>query len=89
MSKRSNFKRVERDFYPTPEKAVLPLLKHLKPNTKFSEPCAGDGSLINHLKDADHWRWEASDIDPVNPNWIATLDVFDIAETKFQFVKRN
>jgi len=46
MGKRSSFKRVERDFYPTPREAVLPLLLHLEYGTAFSEPCAGDGALI-------------------------------------------
>jgi len=40
MGKRSDFERVERDFYPTPEAAVLPLLPHL-PDSYFTfiEPC--------------------------------------------------
>ena len=49
MGKRSNFKRVERDFYPTPEAAVLPLLPHLPDRFDFWEPCAGDGALIDHI----------------------------------------
>lgn len=50
MSKRAGqFVRRERDFYPTPEKAVLPLLPHLPRGATFYEPCAGDGALINHL----------------------------------------
>lgn len=50
MGKRSDFKRVERDFYPTPEAAVLPLLPHLEHGTMFIEPCAGDGRLTRHLE---------------------------------------
>lgn len=49
MGKRSNFQRVDRDFYPTPESAVIPLLPHLRPGASFIEPCAGDGALIDHL----------------------------------------
>ena len=30
MGKRSDFERRERDFYPTPEEAVLPLLSYRK-----------------------------------------------------------
>jgi hypothetical protein len=41
MGKRSNFRRLERDAYNTPAEAVMPLLDHLKPRTKFIEPCAG------------------------------------------------
>jgi hypothetical protein len=64
MGKRSNFERVELDFYPTPLEAVIPLLPHLPPNTKFVEPCAGDGRLIRHLQDNGHECVYACDIDP-------------------------
>ena len=30
MGKRSNFERKERDYYRTPEEALIPLLKHKK-----------------------------------------------------------
>lgn len=51
MGKRSSFERIERDFYPTPYEAVVPLLAHLPEGTVYHEPCAGDGKLIDHL-----WR---------------------------------
>lgn len=54
MGKRSSFDRVERDWYPTPREAVLPLLPHLAPGTVFLEPCAGNGLLIDHLQAAGH-----------------------------------
>lgn len=54
MGKRSNFERVERDFYPTPLSAVLPLLRHLQPETRFDEPCVGDGDLAWHLEGFGH-----------------------------------
>ena len=62
MGKRSDFDRVPRDFYPTPEAAVLPLLPHL-PTGFFSywEPCAGDGALIDHLPG---FCFSATDIEP-------------------------
>tara|TARA_R110000822_G_scaffold82279_2_gene194747 strand:- start:5 stop:520 length:516 start_codon:yes stop_codon:yes gene_type:complete len=50
MGKRSDKPRVERDFYPTPEHAVLPLLDHLPEDATFDEPCAGNGALIDHLE---------------------------------------
>jgi hypothetical protein len=50
MGKRSNFKRRERDFYPTPYAAVLPLIPHLRGVRAFAEPCCGDGALIRHLE---------------------------------------
>ena len=50
MGKRSNFERRERDFYPTPFKAVRPLIPHLDGIRGFAEPCAGEGDLIRHLE---------------------------------------
>lgn len=65
MGKRSNFERKERDFYPTPMEAVLPLLRHLPPAVKFMEPCAGDGRLIRHLEKYGHECLHAYDIQPM------------------------
>lgn len=50
MGKRSNFKREQFDFYPTPLSAVIPLLPHLPKEVSFCEPCAGEGHLIWHLE---------------------------------------
>ena len=49
MGKRSNFTRIERDFYPTPLAAVEPLIDHLPPSFTYVEPCAGDGRLVDHI----------------------------------------
>jgi hypothetical protein len=62
MGKRSDFQRVERDFYQTPYEAVLPLLGHLKPETRFTEPCCGNGDLVNHLARHGHKCLYESDI---------------------------
>ena len=64
MGKRSSFERRERDFYPTPEAAVLPLLPHLAPSTLFSEPCAGDGALVDILQRHGHVCEFAGDLEP-------------------------
>lgn len=64
MGKRSSFERIERDFYPTPHAAVIPLLPHLHPRTRFCEPCAGDGRLVDHLTAAGHVCARARDIEP-------------------------
>lgn len=64
MGKRSSFERIPRDFYPTPAEAVRPLLPHLKPATRFCEPCAGDGALVDHLTAAGHVCARARDIEP-------------------------
>src|SRR5262245_3092357 len=50
MGKRSSFERRENDFYPTPHKAALPLIPHLRGIRSFAEPCAGEGDLIQHLE---------------------------------------
>jgi hypothetical protein len=50
MGKRSDFERKERDFYPTPLKAVSPLIPWLRGIRTFAEPCAGDGALVRHLE---------------------------------------
>lgn len=50
IGKRSNFERKERDFYPTPKEAIIPLLKYLEQKElTYIEPCAGEGDLIGHL----------------------------------------
>jgi hypothetical protein len=50
MGKRSNKKRRKLDFYPTPFKAVQPLIPHLNGVRRFAEPCCGDGRLVRHLE---------------------------------------
>ena len=55
MSKRRpGLKQRERDDWPTPWPAVVPLLPHLPPGTQFIEPCCGAGDLIGHLERAGH-----------------------------------
>lgn len=67
MGKRSDFARRERDFYPTPAEAIRPLLPHLKTGTRFVEPCAGNGALVDVLKAAGHRCVVAWDIEPQRP----------------------
>lgn len=62
MGKRSQFERRERDAYDTPAEAVRPLLPHLKPGTKFVEPCYGNGKLADALINAGHSMVMHSDI---------------------------
>lgn len=66
MGKRSNFARVEGDCYDTPLAAVKPLLPWLAPKTRFIDPCAGAGDLVEHLIDAGHVFVSGSDIAPRN-----------------------
>jgi hypothetical protein len=64
MGKRSSFERRPRDAYDTPAEAVVPLLAHLSPGTRFCEPCAGNGTLVDHLTAAGHHCARAWDIEP-------------------------
>src|SRR5436190_416829 len=50
MGKRSNFPRRDRDAYPTPAAAVLPLVPWLRGIRRFAEPCSGNGDLAHHLE---------------------------------------
>lgn len=68
MGKRSDFKRVERDFYPTPMAAVTPILPFLDVDLEYDEPCAGDGALVNHLFYHDINVSSCSDIEPQQKN---------------------
>ena len=79
MGKRSSYKQIERDFYPTPAEAILPLLPHIPPGSTFNEPCAGDGALVRHLEDAGVPCIGWSDIEPQDPS-VGRLDVFDLGE---------
>lgn len=66
MGKRTNatFIRNERDFYPTPAEAVVPLLPHLTDVRGYIEPCAGNGDLIDHLAAFGHECVWSFDLEP-------------------------
>jgi len=69
MAKRSDFKRVERDYYPTPKAAVVPLIPFLPQSFSFCEPCAGDLRLAVHIDELTESRaimTAAYDIEPMN-----------------------
>jgi hypothetical protein len=82
MGKRSNFDRVPRDFYPTPEMAVVPLLPHLETKL-YIEPCAGDGTLIDHLTKFDKVCYAAYDIEPQRSD-IKKADVLQFDWSQFK-----
>jgi len=79
MGKRSDFKRLPRDFYKTPAAAVKPLVPHLQDVQSFCEPCAGDGALIKTLIDAGLTCSAAYDIYPMSIE-IECLDALDLSE---------
>lgn len=64
MGKRSTFERVERDFYPTPREAVVPLIPHLPIGLVFAEPCAGNGQLVGTLNGFGYGCCTSIDIAP-------------------------
>lgn len=68
MGKRSNEKRKERDWYPTPYKGALPLIRTIEDTgaeVRFIEPFAGDGALTKHLCSSDNFTCVyQSDIEP-------------------------
>lgn len=64
MGKRSEFKRVARDAYDTPPGVVVPLIPFLRHGAMFSEPCAGNGSLIRALHVHGFQCQDAMDIEP-------------------------
>lgn len=88
MGKRSNFERRPQDKYYTPVAAVAPLLPHLKPNSTFVEPCAGDGRLIRHLEAAGHRCHYACDIEPDDVR-IPKRDALEITHVAADYVISN
>ncbi len=50
MGKRSSFKRVDKDYYPTIDpRAVKALLPYLPTKFKYAEPCVGGGHMVQQL----------------------------------------
>lgn len=59
-------KRNERDFYPTIDpRAAMALVPHLRPGTRFIEPCAGAGHLIDMLAEHGMSCMLGMDIEPM------------------------
>lgn len=85
MGKRSSFKRIEKDYYRTIDpRAVNALLPHLEERTRYVEPCAGDGTLIEQLDgNWDHTMKVkatlayASDIEP-QVKWVKQQDALTL-----------
>lgn len=88
MGKYSDFERKDRDFYVTPELAVLPLLPHLKQHSSFVEPCAGSNALVRHLEKHGHCCHYACDIKPVEPK-IYRRDALDLSECEADYIITN
>jgi len=77
MGKRSDFSRIERDYYPTPIEAVRPLVPHLhRAKFWYTEPCAGDGRLVRHLGDLTQGNARAEYVCDLAPQ-IPEVEQFD------------
>jgi hypothetical protein len=88
MGKRSNFIRKERDFYPTPYEAVIPLLPYLDRDA-FCDPCAGNGLLIDHLEKNKLICKEAWDIEPRRSDIIKKDALISTSSTNIDYFITN
>ena len=60
ISKRSNFAKIERDWYPTTDpKAIPPKLVEFIRGKSYAEPCYGEGDLEDLLMDVATCRWRS------------------------------
>jgi hypothetical protein len=82
MAKRSNFQRLERDYYPTPLAAVKPLIPHLPQHGTYIEPCAGDNRLVQHISVLTEDKMKclfSCDIEPQNTD-VIRMNAMDFPE---------
>lgn len=85
MGKRSEFERVEKDFYRTIDKrAVDALVPHLPDGTVYAEPCYGQGDLVLQLALHGHSCGWASDI--THPNVGYTRDALSLTALDMESV---
>lgn len=90
MGKRSDFERIDKDYYRTIDvNAVIALKPHLPPSFSFCEPCAGDGSLIDMIESYTQGScYEASDMDPMAAD-VKQIDALSITETQCEYIITN
>lgn len=86
MGKRSTFPRIERDCYDTPPEAVAPLIPHLPDWYSYTEPCAGNGAIIDALP-FGRCDW-AGDIAPRRSD-IATQDALEATDYSADLIITN
>lgn len=86
MGKRSEFERVEKDFYRTTDpRAAVAINPHLKAGTIYAEPCYGQGDLVLSLAENGHSCGWASDI--VRPNNVGyTIDCLELTAEHLECV---
>jgi hypothetical protein len=78
IGKRSDFKRIPRDYYPTPKAAVEPLLDHLPYSFNYIEPCAGDGRLVEHLEDLTSGHGKCLVASDILPQYNANMQIYEM-----------
>lgn len=83
MGKRSDFERVEKDFYRTIDKrAVEALASHLPEKASYFEPCAGQGDLLDQLTEKGFSCESAFDIEP-NRHDIGLMDALEWSPKRY------
>ncbi len=81
MGKRSSYELKPRDKYFTPYEAVMPLYGFFDKPINFTEPCAGDGRLVEHIENLIPGSLcvSAFDIEP-NIHWVLQKDALTLTE---------
>ena len=80
MGKRSNFERVDRDYYRTwDSRAIKSLEPYLTVGSGFIEPCAGDYTLARQIEGLGLECKGAYDIEP-NSDLVEKLDALELNE---------
>lgn len=59
MGKRSNFKKIEKDFYPSIDPRIGEALAPYVRGCRYAEPCYGSGDLESQLMDAAMCFWRS------------------------------
>jgi hypothetical protein len=60
MSKRTNFDKIPKDFYPTFDKsALVPAFVNDISEKTYAEPCCGEGDLVNLLSRIAVCKWQS------------------------------
>lgn len=79
MSKRSDFKKVPKDFYPTTDpKAIPPKFVDFIRGKSYAEPCYGDGDLEDLLIDVSTCKWRSDIRETVGCSKV--VDALDITK---------
>lgn len=82
MSKRSDFPKVEKDYYPTTDpRAVEPLVPFIRGKT-YAEPCYGNGDLEDLLMDVAICKWRSDARETVGSSKV--LDAMSLTKSDLE-----